>query len=368
MIPRIVFCSLILCATGDAFADDSFYVFAPDQKNQQLLHLSVSTNVDGVSIRQDEPLSLSFGPSSIAVHPDGNHLIVTASGNEKPPVATIEILKDSQLRVIESSALSHPSGYTSVDRSGRYFMTSHYGSGAIAVYHINANGSVGDQASSLKTPNTEAHCVLTTFDNRFVYIPCVKNNNAIYQFAFDQVTGRLSPMQPFNASPPAMFGPRHVAYHPTLPIAYFSNEQQLGVSVYQIGSNGQLTDKQHATTMPRRSPFVQGKRDLHASDLAVSPDGKRLFVAIRDFVGDEDSVFTFRVEDDGRLSQIARTKVGDIPWKLDQSPDGKLLLVSESADRRLSIYRIEPGGQLSPAAQLDLNTAARDMVVVGSER
>ena len=160
-----------------------------------------------------------------------------------------------------------------------------------------------------------------------------------------------------------MSGPRHVAYHPTLPIAYFSNEQQLGVSVYAIGSDGQLSDKQHAMTMPRRSPYVKGERGMHASDLVVTPDGTRLFVAVRDFVGDEDSVFTFRVEADGRLSQIARTRVGDIPWKLDLSPNGKLLLVSESADHKLSIYKILPDGKLTRAAETDWHAPVRDMVV-----
>lgn len=235
---------------------------------------------------------------------------------------------------------------------------------SLTVYAIGEQGKVGRLVCSLKTPHPEAHSILTTPDNRFVYIPCVKINNALYQYAFDEKTGQITPLEPFNALPPTMFGPRHVTYHPTLPIVYFSNEQQLGVSLYEIGPDGQLTDQQHATTMPRRSPFEQGKRDLHASDLVLSPNSKCLFVAVRDFNGDEDSVFSFRVEADGKLSLVDRTLVGDIPWKLDMSPSGNYLIVSESGADRLSIFKVHSDGILSRTASIDLPSGATDMSVV----
>lgn len=217
---------------------------------------------------------------------------------------------------------------------------------------------------SLKAPNREAHCILTTPRNDFLYVPCVKTNNAIFQFAFDYKTGQMTALKPFNANPPALFGPRHAAYHPTLPIVYFSNEQQLGVSVYTIAADGQLADLQHAVTMPRRAPFQQGKRDLHASDLVISDNGTRLYIAVRDFAGDKDSVFCFRIEADGRLSQIARRKVGDIPWKLALSADGKILIVSETGDRRLTAYRVLPDGELSDGVSWKTEIEVRDMVAV----
>ena len=196
----------------------------------------------------------------------------------------------------------------------------------------------------------------------------VKNNNALFQFAFDARTGKLEPLEPYNAKPPAMFGPRHVAYHPTLPIVYFSNEQQLGVSVFAIGDDGQLTDRQHATTLPRRSPFEKGKRDLHASDLVLSPDGKRLFVAVRDFGGDEDSIFAFRIEVDGKLSLESRTKVGDIPWKLDISPGGEYLIVCESGIRNIAFFEIAPDGSLDRIPNISIPSGTRDMAVQSPTR
>lgn len=360
-------CLLTLIAGSRVFADDSFFIIAPDPKNQQVLSIAVDATVDGAEVSQNDSLKLPFSAGGITVHPNSRYLILTGGGDGTSQAATVELSSGGQLHLITTSKLGGALGYSSVDRSGRYLLFAHYGTGTVSVYELNPDGTVTGLVSSFKTPNREAHSILTTRDNRFAYIPCVKNNNALFQYAFDETTGQLTPLAPFDAEPPAMFGPRHIAYHPTLPIAYFSNEQQLGVSVYTIGNNGQLADIQHAITMPRRSPFEQGKRDLHASDLVMTPNGKFLFVAVRDFNGDEDSVFSFRVEPDGKLSHVARTRVGDIPWTIRISPSGQHLVVRESGDKRFSIWNIQVDGALTRAASLDMPIGTNNFFVVGLE-
>jgi len=350
------------------FGNDSFRLFVPDPQNQQLKVYSIQLNSSGLVTKAADSLGLSFSPNGIAIDPQRYSFILTGASDGKAMAATVVHSENTGLKLVGSNTLAHPTGYTSVDRTGSYFMSSHYQSGWVSVYRIKNDGIVGAATTVLKTPYPEAHCIRTTPDNRFAYVPCVKNNNALFQFSFDAGTGKLEPLAPYNAKPPAMFGPRHVAYHPTLPIVYFSNEQQLGVSVFVIGDDGQLTDRQHATTLPRRSPFEQGKRDLHASDLVLSPDGKRLFVAVRDFGGDEDSVFTFRIEADGKLSLESRTKVGDIPWKLDISPGGEYLIVCESGDRNIAFFEVVSDGSLDRAPNIDIPSGTRDMAVMGPTR
>ncbi len=354
---------LFFSTTVDSRADDSFCVLIPDGNRQQIVQISLVIADDQLSLSQSNQLELPFGPNSITAKPGGKIFVVTSSAKTQPQVATVELQRDGVMRLLESSALSHPSGYTSIDRTGRYFLTVNYRSGMVAVYRIKKNGGIGALTSAVSTPNAEAHSILTSPDNRFAYVPCVKNNNALFQFQFDSEAGILSPLSPFDAMPPAMFGPRHVAFHPSLPLVYFSNEQQLGVSVYEMSSNGQLKDLQHATTIPPRSPYVSGKRGLHASDLVISRDGKHLFVAVRDFVAAEDSVFTFRVREDGKLSQIARSKVGDIPWKIALSPKDDFLFVSETGEQQLTAYKIESDGSLNRSLTVARQLQARDMLI-----
>ena len=351
---------LLLTLCSVARADNSFQIIAADP-GKQLVSVAFKNGV----LVDVHSTALPFKPADIVVR-DASTLIVTSNQqtDDGYPSAIVNLSGDGHLHLTKSRKLEYPSGYASLDRTHKFLLASNYRTGDVSVYRLQPNGNIGQLASHVVTPKTFAHCVLTSTDNRYAYVPCVKNNNALYQFAFDAKTGKLSKLEPFDAKPPAMHGPRHIAYHPNLPITYFSNEQQLGVSVYRIADNGQLTDIQHAITIPRRSPYVQGERGRHASDLVVTKDGKWLFVAVRDFVGDDDSVFTFRIEDDGRLSQIARTIVGDIPWKLNVSPNENHLAVSESGDNQLAVFKIEPNGALSFVARHDWNASVRNMVVV----
>lgn len=358
-------CLLFLLSSFGLVQAEPFFVIAPDKRNQRLLSVAVELTDQGVSTRQAEPLALPFAPVAIAAGINGR-VIVSSSGTEDSSQDTaveVQLLDGGKLRIVKQSALEGPTGYTSIDRTGTYFLYSHYRTGNVGAYRLDTEAGVAERVCSTATPTTFAHCILTTPDNEYAYVPCVKENNALYQFKFDDNTGQLTPLEPFDARPPEMFGPRHVAYHPDLRIVYFSNEQQLGVSAYVIGPKGQLRAKQHAVSMPRRSPYEKGKRDLHASDLIVTSDKKWLFLAVRDFNGDEDSIFTFEIKGDGELSRCHRTKVGDIPWKLAVSPDNKHLLVSEAFDQRLSIFEIKQDGSLESAANLDWGVDVRDMVV-----
>lgn len=231
-----VFCLLlpVRCEAGAA----PFHIVVPDATTKSVRVLSVTPDDGGgVTLVEGTPLRLSWKPLSVTVDTHHERLFVTGGSKTSSHVASI-VLDGSALVQQSESQLAAATGYTSVDRAGKYLLSSHYGDGRIDVYAIAANGIVGNRVFHLATPNKAAHCVLTTRDNRFVYVPCVKEHNALYQYAFDERTGKLHSLKPFNAGPPALFGPRHLAFHPVKNVAYFSNEQQLGVSVYRIEEAG----------------------------------------------------------------------------------------------------------------------------------
>lgn len=353
-----------LClATEDC--GDRFTVYAVDGPGKQLLHVTVRPDGNRVQIVQEGVVALPGVPHGIAKHPMRSNYIVTlpAHGAEKHRAVTLEEGRDGELSVVGVSGLQDSTGYTSFDRTGKFFLTSSYHDGHFDVYQLKPDGVVGERVSHQVVSEKYAHCVLTTPDNKFLYVPCVKEFNAIYQYAFNEETGEILPLNPFDAGPPQVFGPRHIAFHPKLPVVYFSNEQQLGVSGYRIKENGQLVPLQHAMTIPRRSPYKAGVRDMHASDVAVTHDGKFLFLALRDFVSDEDSVFVFKVVKDGSLRFVSRKRVGDIPWCMSVSPDNSYLLVSESRDKTLAVFSIQQDGFLGKAVRMDWGSMVRDMVV-----
>ena len=344
---------------------DPFDVYAVDGSGEQLIHVAVRPNGNQVRLVREGMLAMPGKPHDIARHPTQSVFVVTllGKGAESPRAVTLVRGSNDRLSIAGVTELQDSTGYTSFDRTGGYFLTSSYHDGHFDVYQVKPDGVLGDRVSHQQVAEKYAHSVLATPGNRFLYVPCVKEFNAIYQYAFDQETGEVRPLEPFDAKPPHMFGPRHIAYHPSLPYVYFSNEQQLGVSAYRIEEDGQLVALQHATTIPRRSPYTAGVRDMHASDIAVTHDGQFLFLALRDFVGDEDSVFMFQIAEDGRLSLVSRKRVGDIPWRLRVSPSDAYLLVSESRDKTLAVLPIQQDGGLGDAVRMDWGAEVRNMVV-----
>ncbi|MEO2000607.1 MAG: beta-propeller fold lactonase family protein [Pirellulales bacterium] len=353
-----------LCTLADK-GSDSFDVYAVDGSGEQVIHVAVRPNGNQVRVVKEGVLAMPGKPHGIARHPMQSVFVVTllGKGTESPRAVTLVRGSDGKLSIAGVTELQDSTGYTSFDRTGGYFLTSSYHDGHFDVYQVKSDGVVGDRVSHQQVAEKYAHSVLTTPDNRFLYVPCVKEFNAIYQYAFDQETGEVRPLEPFDAKPPHMFGPRHIACHPDRPYVYFSNEQQLGVSAYRIEEDGQLTAIQHATTIPRRSPYTAGVRDMHASDIAVTHDGQFLFLALRDFAGDEDSVFMFQIAEDGRLSLASRKRVGDIPWCLRVSPSNSFLLVSESRDKTLAVLPIQQEGSLGDAVRMDWGAEVRNMVI-----
>ena len=347
-------------APAVASSSAPFFVVVPDPGRLEVRLYRVGAGDEEISLASR--LSLSWTPSGVTADPQGR-VIVTGRSTAGARAATLQITAAGMVLQHESD-LPAGTGYTSVDRTGRFLMAAHYKDGRADVYRLQTDGSIGPRTASIVLPSQAAHSILTTADNRFAYVPCVKEHNALYQLKFDATRGQLTPLEPVDARPPALFGPRHPAFHPRLPIVYFSNEQQLGVSVYRVAEDGQLQALQHAATRPRREPYTPGTRGLHASDLVVTADGQRLFVAVRDFVAADDAIYAFRIADDGRLRLAAQQSVGDIPWKVDLSPEGTRLLVSESADRTLAVYRLRPDNGLQLVERVDIKVAARDFLVL----
>ncbi|MCR9200011.1 MAG: lactonase family protein [Planctomycetaceae bacterium] len=263
-----ILCGVITswCTLAVASGDESFHVVVPDAKSRciRLFHVFAA----GSQSAEQPRLSLDWPPSGIAVDHAGDRLVVTGMESGSPRAATVQ-LTDGRLMLQQESDLPAATGYTSVDRTGQFLLSASYRDGRADVYRLQQDGRVGPRTATFATPTKAAHAILTSRNNRFAYVPCVKDQNALYQFAFDASAGSLTPLNDFNARPPVMFGPRHYVYHPQLDVVYFSNEQQLGVSVFHMSDDGHLNALQHATTRPRRAPWQQGVRGLHASDVVM---------------------------------------------------------------------------------------------------
>lgn len=269
-----------------------------------------------------------------------------------------KIGKNGKVSLRSKFYFPHGYSYFETDRSGKFLIGASYSSGHIDVFRLDDEGVPHLCDTAFEGKNT-AHAVLLSPDNKSLYIPFVKENNSLHQYSFDARNGKLSAKNPAQAEVHPTAGPRHLRLHPDLPIIYASNEQAVGVSVYNLNEDGSLTFKQICPA----NDTVAGP-GLSASSLVVTPDGKYVFSAQRGKDAGQNFIHTYQIQEDGTLKPAGKTACDHIPWMLRLTSDGKHLLVSATNTGSLSAYEIQSKGSLVKKSKTDWGQNFRDMIVI----
>ena len=354
------FVALLLLAVSAARGSEPFHIYAPSPSTKQLWIVAATPGQASLLLTVAAKVELGFGGGTIAVHPTRPLLYLAAGGGKAGEVPAAVVTLDAAGGYVrhEPIKLQHGSAYLSTDRTGRFLLSADYGSGAVDVFALNEAGAVGARVGGRDEGRKTAHAVLTSPDNRFAYVPYVKEANALLQYRFDAATGQLTPLEPKDAAPPAGTGPRHLAFHPKLPFVYFSNEQHLGVSVYQRAESGQLTIRQVCDAVPAS----ESKDGISSSDIVITPDGRFLFAGIRGHSRPFDWISRYRILENGEVALLGLTPADKIPWGFALSPDGSFLIVSAFDGATLTAYRIGETGDLSKVASLVCDKNISDLV------
>jgi 6-phosphogluconolactonase (cycloisomerase 2 family) len=350
-----------------SLAADPFRVYAPSSKTRSLWIVDAVPKSDGgLELKVAEKRDVGVNGWVIAAHPKKPLLYIAGGGGErgKVPGAVVTLTRDGRYASHQRIDLNDDAAYLSLDRSGLFLFSVSYGNGRLNVHRLSDDGLPGKAVATIDEGRKEAHCVLISPDNKFLYIPYVKNNLALFQYRFDASSGSVTPLAPANANPPKGTGPRHLVYHPSLPMVYFTNEQGIGLSTYERRSDGQLVLRQDIPILPEG----MSKVGLSASDLEITPDGKFIFAGLRGHSHDFDRIARYRVREDGQAELLGLTKADKIPWGLALSPDAKYLLVSAHTGATLTAYRITTEGGLDQAASLSWDAEISDLITLATNR
>lgn len=360
-LPGFLFSLLPLFGLTGLHAEGEFHIYAPSRSSNSLWIVSATPSEDKLDLKTVEKVDLGFPAATITAHPEKPLLYLASNRTEEngvTPGAAVHLGEDGKKSEITPFPLIHGYSYISLDRKNRYLLGANYRSGYVDVYALSENDVPWKTVATLDEGRKNAHCVLTSPDNRSFYIPYVKDTNALYQYSFDGKTGKVSPLKPINANPPEGTGPRHLAYHPTLPILYFSNEQHLGVSAYRRAESGHLSVLQICDLTGPEAP-AEG---VSSSDIVITPDGKYLFAGIRGHKHDFDWISRYGIMEDGKIKHLGLTPADKIPWGLALSPSGKYLLATGFEAGILMAYLIEDGGNLKRVGTLEWDKQISDLV------
>jgi 6-phosphogluconolactonase len=241
-----------------------------------------------------------------------------------------------------SSGGSYPC-YVSLDATGKWVLGANYGSGTITVIPVLDSGKLCESTMVLQHTSSgqssrqdaaHAHFILQNPSNGLIY-SCDLGADTIYVYRLNTTTGKLAATG-YNYGTKPGAGPRHLAFHPSLNLAYVVNELNGTIEVMSVDSaTGELSRKQVISTL---EPGM--KSEASCADIHLTPTGKFLYASNR---GDVNNLAIYRVNGEtGKLSLIGHQSVkGKTPRNFVIDPTGKFLLVANQNSGNVVTFKID---------------------------
>jgi 6-phosphogluconolactonase (cycloisomerase 2 family) len=331
-------------------------------------------------------------------HPSRRFLYVTtASGGPRVPsdrnhVTALAVGEDGSLRVHgPSRPLPRRAVHLCVDPAGRHVLNAHnYQGGGVTVHRLEADGTLGAQV--LQAGSLDAgiypHQVMVFPSGRTALLVDRGNKaqgdkpedpGALRCFRF--ADGVLSAGPVVAPGGGFGFGPRHVAFHPSRPWMYASDERTNRVYMFRFGAGDTLESDPAWTLSTLGDPHDVRPRQI-AGPIHVHPSGRFVYVANRAdgaveregrqvFAGGENSIAVYAINPDSgepTLIQHAdtqsfhvRTFACDPSGRILVTASIKALWTGSGNDMRLqpaalTMFRVDDRGRLELVREIDVET------------
>ncbi len=234
--------------------------------------------------------------------------------------------------------------HLSLDGTLRFLLVANYGGGAISVFSLNGDGSVGERSAFVRHEGSSVdpdrqegphpHSFFVDPDNTHALVPDLGLDRvAVYDF--DAASGAISPSATPWASTAPGAGPRHFDFLPGGRYAYVANELDSTVTAFGYdGETGVLAELQTLSTLPAGFDGTN-----HPADLHVHPAGRFLYASNRG----HDSIAVYRIErETGMLEHVGNEHTqGDTPRNFTVDPTGGYLVVGNQRSDTVVTFRID---------------------------
>jgi 6-phosphogluconolactonase (cycloisomerase 2 family) len=288
-----------------------------------------------------------------------------------------------------SAALPSRPIHMSLDRTGAYALTAYNNPSGVTVHRINADGTVGEEVKQTAPLDggIYGHQVRATPANNAVILVTRGNAAAagkpedpgalkVYGFKDGQLTNRAS-IAPNGGYG---FGPRHLDFHPSLPLAYLSLETQNKLYVYRLKGDTLEPDAIFRKETLAEPGNIRGRQA--ASTVHVHPSGRFVYVGNRAsntvefegkkvFPGGENSIAVYVIDQTtGEPTLIQNADVHGIhPRTFSLDPSGRMLVSAQilpmlvrdgtgvkPVPANLTTFRLGADGKLTFANAYEVDT------------
>ena len=327
-------------STAAAF-NDVVYVSLDAEQSIALYAL----DADRGDLRFIKTIAVSGQPGSLAVDPSHHYLYAAIRSTTSISSFRIDA-RTGDLTLINTIRAAGNPVYVGTDKTGKFLLTAYFADSKAAIYSIRADGGLQDSAVQVLATEQNAHAIQTDPSNRFLFIPC-RTGETIHQFKFNSVNGTLTPNTPDRTLTPPKTGPRHLAFHPSLDLVYFSNEFSSSVTAYRLNrADGCLSDVQTLSSLPADFAGTNTSADIH-----VTPDGRFLYASNRG----HESIAAFSLDAmTGRMTSIGFFATEKTPRSFSLDPGGRFLYAAGQGSGKIAAYRIgRDRGELTLLATYD---------------
>ena len=281
--------------------------------------------------------------------------------------------------------------HVTVDHSGRFALVAYNSPSSVSVHRINTDGTVGDEVAQAATLDCGifAHQIRVTPANDAAILVCRGNDatkdkaedpGSLKLFSFKD--GQLANLVSVAPNGGIGFGPRHLDFHPTLPLVYVSRERENKLDVYRLAS-GTLEPKPLFVKDTLAEPNNIRSRQA-ACTLHFHPSGRFLYLANRAFdtvkvdgkdifPGGENNIAVFAIDPaSGEPTLIQNEDVrGVYPRTFALDPSARMLVAADNEPKlvrdgsafrtipaNLSTFHVGADGRLTFASNTEIDTGS----------
>ena len=273
------------------------------------------------------------------------------SNASAPGLATLQIEKGGTLKLIHRAEIQLRPGYLMTDNNGEFLAGNHYSEGKATLWKLDPIYRGTAVQELVLEP--KVHSTVFSPDNHWLLMPATGPNKIFINHFTAQVGWSEPNTPPFVIGPEReneARQPRHLVFHPNLPVAYTTYERDPpGIGVWQWETEkGMLKPIQNLITQP---DSFRGR--ITTADLHMTPNGRFLYLSNRDTTQrnaptGRDSIVGFRVHPQtGKLQRVGDFPCERIPRSFTIDKLGQFLYVAGQGDGRLGAYRIEDSGELT---------------------
>jgi len=297
----------------------------------------------------------------MSVSPDKKYLFAAVRAKPFTAVSYSIDRKSGKLKQVGRGPLAESFPYIWADKSGKFLLGASYGANLVSVNPIGRDGKVGEPLQVIPTARN-AHSIVTDRTNKFVFVPHL-GTDQIFQFRFDDKSGKLTANTPPVVQMRSGTGPRHIIISADNKFAYLLSELVATVTTLSLDpKTGQLKETSVASFLAPESKLAPGaprgaisgpgtnappprdvSNDIWASDLHLTPNGKFLYALER--TGNQIGAMSVDAAT-GKLTYLSTTPTEKQPRGFQIDPSGKYMVVTGEKSETLSVYSIGDNGAL----------------------